>query len=130
MLGFVAEAAGHAAAARFDRAHLEPRHHAEHLLYRRHGIERFLMAMAVQQHVLLHFLEAQPPGPLGEKFLEQEGALGERFRPFDQHRVLIAQRVKARRFQTDDGRTARERRPQRLQQALGLVACFIDHTDR
>ena len=50
--GFVAEGAGHAAAARRDGLDLQPGNETERALQRRHGAERLLMAVAVQERTL------------------------------------------------------------------------------
>src|SRR5476651_700907 len=77
MLGLVAEAARHAAATRLDWTDGEVGYEGQCLLYRAHGAERLLVAMAMQQRGLLRQrleLELEPPRLLlaREKLLEQE----------------------------------------------------------
>jgi hypothetical protein len=47
--GLIAEGARHAAAARLHRLDLEPGHQPQRLFHRPHGVERLLVAMAMQQ---------------------------------------------------------------------------------
>src|SRR5438067_2097321 len=59
VLGLVTEASRHATATRLHRLHLQAGHHSQHLLHRRHPVERLLVAMSVEQHFLLELAEAQ-----------------------------------------------------------------------
>ena len=130
MLGLVAEAAGHAAAARLYGFHRQPRHHRQQFVHGRHCIECFLVAVAMEQHALLHLPELQPAGLAREELLQQERVLRQRFCSLYQHREFIAQRKQARGLQSDHRYAARERRAEHIEHALRFAPRLIDHADR
>ena len=130
VLRLVAEAAGHAAAARFHGAHLQARHHGERLLHRAHAVEGLLVAVAMQQHLLLQLVERELPRTLRNPLLEEERILRQRNGTGNQHRQLIAQRVEARWFQAEDRQAASDRGAQTFQQAPGLTLRALEHADR
>src|SRR5438067_7058176 len=110
MLRFIAKATRHAAATRLDGAHFEAGHHAEHLLHRGYAVERLLMAMSMEQHLVWRLLELQAPRRPRKELFQHERAACKTLGAFDQHRQLIAQGIKARRFQPDYGCAALDRR--------------------
>ena len=88
MLGFVAEAARHAAAAGLHRLHVKSGHEAQNLLHRRHRIERLLVTVPMQKRPLFRLAEAELARVLREELLKEVRALRERVT--DQNRELVA----------------------------------------
>jgi hypothetical protein len=128
-LGAVAEGAGHAAAARLDRADIETGHRTQDRLHRTHGGEGFLVAMAVEMGdpaalVGERQVDASGLEVGGEQLLEQEarapelGGLGAR----KQRGELVPEGEEAGRLEADDPGAGADERQQRGQGAPGLGA--------
>src|SRR5262245_47491154 len=117
MLGLVAEASGHPAAARLHGRNLQSRNHPEHFLDRGHGIEGFLMAVAMEEDVLPGLLELELARLARKEFLEQQGVLCERLRIgiFQEDPIFVAEGEETGRLETDHGDTALYVGPQRVQ---------------
>ena len=100
-----------------------------------HGVERFLMAMAVQESPFFRRHERQVElargGLARQKFLEQQRAacdLARRF-AFQQRRYFVAEAEQAARLQSDDRRIGRGERRQRGERPFHFPARFVHLAD-
>src|SRR5437773_1855406 len=134
VLGLVAEAACHAAAARFDRLDPQLRDQLQHPHHRGHGVERFLMAMAVQQRLFRQRREASREMArvelAGDEFLEQKRMACEDFAARKHGAEFVAEAEQARGLEPDDRRAALDPGRERLQRATRLCLGFLDQPGR
>ena len=117
VLGLVAEAAGHAAAARLDRLDLRARARASApSRTARHRAERLLVAVAVQQRFLLRQrlqrrARAGPPSfsrARNSSNRQRVSASSAAASPGQHRQEFVAQREQARRLEPDDRHAARD----------------------
>jgi hypothetical protein len=131
-VGAVAEAPGHAAAARLDGFNGELRHQLERRLDRRHDREGFLVAMAMQQSAPGDGLEREIEGALArrplEMFLEQERVAGQQasVAVLDQRRNFVAKPEHAARLEADHRNPAARIWRKRSDAALRLAPSLLD----
>ena len=132
----VAEAAGHAAAARLDHVDGEARNETQHLAHRAHRVERLLVAMAVQQRARLRAAaraaSARRPARCSRaRNSSIRNARSARRRcavAQSHHQELVAQRQQARRLEPDDDGAALDVRRERGHDAARLGFRLVDET--
>src|SRR5215831_10116140 len=137
VFGLIAEGAGHAAAGAVERLDGDAGHSFERGDAGAHGVERFLVAVAVQQHLGRRTaaggdLEATGGGLLRDELLKELGAPRERLWLLagQEPQELVAQREEAGGLKADDRRAAVEMGPERGEHALRLGLGFRDEAGR
>ncbi len=134
--GFIAEAAGHAAARAFDQRRLRAGNQAQHLEDRLDRAECFLVAMRMHEQPLGHGpqwrREAARLRLARDELFEQQRLPRDRFGLLTEahHERLVAQRQQARRLEADDRHAGLGERQQRVDQRLGPVLRRGDHAAR
>ena len=136
-IGVVAEGAGHAAAARLDFLDLKAGNEFQRRLDRRHRIEGFLMAMAVQEGALLDRREMESElsgrGFACQKFFEQQRVARQRCRAVS---LLSSAGISSRKLNRQLGSrpitgTPRSTiRRERVERALRFAPRLLDLADR